>query len=234
MPFGLRAVALCYYPLIPISNEPIHLSSRVSIEKDADRVENKGRRYLLIGMTSAASAVGAIGAAVPFVKSWMPSAKARSAGAPKICDISRLRPGEILAPLPAWRGKPCFVVGRTAEDVERLEAENADLADPDSENLDRQPDYARNPWRSRKPEHGVYIGICTHLGCSPKFQSEEGGFYCPCHGSRFDLAGRVVKGVPAPDNLDVPPYSYLSDTEIIIGVDDETLAAGPDSSTERA
>ena len=209
----------------------------MSTTKDADRVENKGRRYLLIGMTSAATAVGAIGAAVPFIKSWTPSAKARSAGAPKKCDISRVRAGEMLAPMPAWRGKPCFIVGRTAADIERLEAGQADLADPDSDNLDRQPAYARNPWRSRRPELGVYIGICTHLGCSPKYQPEQGGFYCPCHGSRFDLAGRVANGVPAPDNLDVPPYSYLSDTEIIIGVDAEDLAAArdsDDSSTERA
>ena len=208
----------------------------MSIEKDATSVESKGRRYFLIGMTSAASVAGAIGAAVPFVKSWTPSAKARSAGAPKICDISRLRPGEMLAPIPAWRGKPVFVVGRTPDDVKRLENEQDDLADAASEDLDRQPDYARNPWRSREPELGVYIGICTHLGCSPKYRDDEGDFYCPCHGSRFDLAGRVVKGVPAPDNLDVPPYSYLSDTEIIIGVDEETLAAAPDldDSTERA
>ena len=209
----------------------------MSTTKDADRVENKGRRYLLIGMTSAATAVGAIGAAVPFIKSWTPSAKARSAGAPKKCDISRVRAGEMLAPMPAWRGKPCFIVGRTAADIDRLEAGQADLADPDSDNLDRQPAYARNPWRSRRPELGVYIGICTHLGCSPKYQPEQGGFYCPCHGSRFDLAGRVANGVPAPDNLDVPPYSYLSDTEIIIGVDAEDLAAArdsDDSSTERA
>lgn len=212
----------------------------MSNEKDATSVESKGRRYFLIGMTSAASVAGAIGAAVPFVKSWTPSAKARSAGAPKICDISRLRAGELLEPMPAWRGKPCFIVGRTPADVERLQTEQDDLADAASEKLDRQPDYARNPWRSRRPELGVYIGICTHLGCSPKHRPEEGDFYCPCHGSRFDLAGRVVKGVPAPDNLDVPPYSYLSETEIIIGVDgddEEDLAAltdPDDSSTERA
>ena len=209
----------------------------MSNDKDATSVDSKGRRYFLIGMTSAASVAGAIGAAVPFVKSWTPSAKARSAGAPKICDISRLRPGEMLAPMPAWRGKPCFIVGRTPSDVERLETEQDDLADAASEDLDRQPAYARNPWRSRRPELGVYIGICTHLGCSPKHRPEEGDFYCPCHGSRFDLAGRVVKGVPAPDNLDVPPYSYLSDTEIIIGVDEDDLAAVADmddASPERA
>lgn len=209
----------------------------MSIDKDATSVDSKGRRYFLIGMTSAASVAGAIGAAVPFVKSWTPSAKARSAGAPKKCDISRLTPGEMLSPMPAWRGKPVFVVGRTTEAVARLETDEANLVDPASDKLDRQPAYARNPWRSRRPEVGVYIGICTHLGCSPKFRADEGDFYCPCHGSRFDLAGRVVKGVPAPDNLDVPPYSYLSDTEIIIGVDEETLAKAldpDDSPTERA
>ena len=194
-------------------------------------VENKGRRYLLIGATAGWSAVGVIGAAVPFVNSWTPSAKARAAGAPVRIDISRLRPGEMLGPIPAWRGQPVFVVARTAADIETLQAEQDDLADADSENVARQPDYARNPWRSRRPEIGVYLGICTHLGCSPKHYGKaatvtfaaawQGGFYCPCHGSRFDLAGRVVKGVPAPDNLDVPPYSYLSDTEIIVGVDEE-------------
>ena len=203
---------------------------------------SKGRRKFLIGMTSAASTVGAIGAAVPFVKSWIPSAKARSAGAPKKADISRVQPGDMLTPIPSWRGKPVFVIRRTSQDIERLKAENAELADPESEDLARQPEYARNAWRSRDPELGVYVGICTHLGCSPKYYGEaksedfasdwKGGFYCPCHGSRFDLAGRVVKDVPAPDNLDVPPYSYLSDTEIIIGVDDDSVASVPGDDSE--
>ena len=193
--------------------------------------ENKNRRHLLIGATSAVSAVGVIGAAVPFVQYWTPSAKARTLGAPTRVDIRAVRPGEMLKPTPVWRGQPLFVVGRTAADIAKLEEENAELADPASENPATQPEYARNPWRSRKPEVGVYLGICTHLGCSPKYHGEAqpedfdpqwaGGFYCPCHGSRFDLAGRVVKGVPAPDNLVVPPYSYLSDTEIIVGVDEE-------------
>ena len=174
-----------------------------------------------------------MGAAVPFLKSWTPSAKARAAGAPARIDISRLRPGEILKPIPAWRGQPVFVIGRTAADIASLEHGSEELADPDSENESKQPAYARNPFRSRKPEIGVFLGLCTHLGCSPKEKDEAGmraiaaawvggGFYCPCHGSRFDLAGRVVKGVPAPDNLQVPPHSYLSDTEIIIGVDEGT------------
>ena len=194
--------------------------------------ESVRRRHLLIASTSAVSAVGVMGAAVPFVKSWTPSAKARAAGAPARIDISRLRPGEILKPIPAWRGQPVFVVGRTAADIALLERGADNLADPNSENESKQPAYARNPFRSRKPEIGVYLGLCTHLGCSPKEKDEAGmrevaaawqggGFYCPCHGSRFDLAGRVVQGVPAPDNLQVPPHSYLSDTEIIIGVDEE-------------
>ncbi len=198
---------------------------------DKDNIANQGRRYFLIAATAATSVVGAIGAAVPFVASWTPSARARAAGAPTRIDISRLQPGELLGPIPAWRGQPIFVLMRSGADIEALRSENDTLADPASDNRDKQPDYARNPWRSRVPEVGVYLGICTHLGCSPKYYGEVrpeffgdnwqgGGFYCPCHGSRFDLAGRVVKGVPAPDNLDVPPYSYLSDTEIIIGVDE--------------
>ena len=192
-----------------------------------------GRRYLLIASTSAATAVGAMGAAVPFVKSWLPSAKARAAGAPARVDIARLRPGELLRPMPTWRGQPVFVFGRTADDIALLGEANEALADPDSENESKQPKYAQNAYRSRKPEVGVFLGLCTHLGCSPKERTaaqmrdvdagwQGGGFYCPCHGSRFDLAGRVVKGVPAPDNLQVPPHSYLSDTEIIIGVDEGT------------
>ena len=192
-----------------------------------------GRRYLLIASTSAATAVGVMGAAVPFVRSWLPSAKARAAGAPARVDISRLRPGELLKPMPTWRGQPVFVFGRTVADIELLGQANATLADPNSENESNQPKYAQNAYRSRKPEVGVFLGLCTHLGCSPKERTETqmrdvdagwegGGFYCPCHGSKFDLAGRVVKGVPAPDNLRVPPHTYLSDTEIIIGVDEGT------------
>lgn len=196
------------------------------------KADNSGRRYFLIASTSAVSVVGGMGAAVPFIASWQPSAKARAAGAPIRIDISRLRPGEILKPIPAWRGQPVFVVARSAADLSTLEGAADALADPASENPQNQPEYARNAWRSRNPEIGVYLGLCTHLGCSPKphlavqpesFDAQwQGGFYCPCHGSRFDLAGRVAKGVPAPDNLVVPPYSYLSDTQIIVGVDEET------------
>ena len=159
-------------------------------------------------------------------------AAAADAGAPVTLDISKLQPGEILGPTPAWRGQPIFVVYRDDSAIEVLEQENAELADPASDNAEMQPEYAKNPWRSKRPEIGVYLGLCTHLGCSPKYHGKvqpepfdaewQGGFFCPCHGSRFDMAGRVVKGVPAPDNLPVPPYQFLSDTVILIGEDEET------------
>jgi ubiquinol-cytochrome c reductase iron-sulfur subunit len=130
----------------------------------------------------------------------------------------------MLSPIVAWRGKPIFVVSRDEQTIESLKSDIAELADPDSKNLEQQPGFAVNAWRSAKPEVGVYLGICTHLGCSPKYvvtdnfeASGQGGFFCPCHGSKFDLAGRVVKGVPAPDNLEVPPYRFVTDTVIVIG-----------------
>lgn len=197
---------------------------------DTEKI-NKQRRYFLIGATASVGALGVVGAAVPFVASWQPSARARALGAPVTIDFSKLKPGEMLGPIPAWRGKPIFVLYRTEETIERLRADNPNLADPDSSNADQQPDYAQNPVRAKRPEIGVYVGLCTHLGCSPKFFGEVGpqpfdehwmgGFFCPCHGSRFDLAGRVVKGVPAPDNLQVPPYQFLSDTTLLIGQAEE-------------
>ncbi|HEY5679710.1 MAG TPA: ubiquinol-cytochrome c reductase iron-sulfur subunit [Pseudomonadales bacterium] len=206
-------------------------SAAVPKSLDPSKV-NKERRYFLIGASAVVGGIGIVGAAVPFVASWQPSAKARALGAPVTVDISKLRPGEILGPTPAWRGNPVFVVYRDEDALRRLEQENDRLADPDSDNAEQQPDYAKNPWRSKRPEIGVYLGLCTHLGCSPKYHGEvkpepfaadwEGGFFCPCHGSLFDLAGRVVKGVPAPDNLPVPPYQFVSDTVVVIGVDEET------------
>jgi ubiquinol-cytochrome c reductase iron-sulfur subunit len=191
---------------------------------------NKQRRYFLIGATSVVGGLGVVGAAVPFVKSWNPSAKARALGAPVTVDFSRLNPGEMLGPIPAWRGQPVFILYRTPEALETLSKLDASRADPASER-DQQPEYARNEWRSRRPEIGVYIGLCTHLGCSPKYfpvvtpepfdANWEGGFFCPCHGSMFDLAGRVAKGVPAPSNLLVPPYTFVSDKVVTIGVDEE-------------
>ncbi len=191
---------------------------------------NQSRRYFLIGATAAVGAVGVVGAAVPFLGSWAPSAKARAAGAPVRIDISKIEMNNMIGPIPTWRGKPVFVLRRDAAALERLETQVDNLADPDSVR-DQQPAYAVNSARSRKAEIGVYMGLCTHLGCSPKYHGKvqpetfdanwQGGFFCPCHGSKFDLAGRVVKAVPAPSNLEVPPHSYLSDSEIIIGVDEE-------------
>jgi len=191
---------------------------------------NKQRRYFLIGATSVVGALGVVGAAVPFVKSWNPSAKARALGAPVTVDFSRLNPGEMLGPIPAWRGQPIFILYRTPANLEELSKLDASRADPNSER-DMQPAYAKNEWRSRRPEFGIYVGLCTHLGCSPKYfplvttepwdANWEGGFFCPCHGSMFDLAGRVSRGVPAPDNLRVPPYSFVGDKVVVIGIDEE-------------
>ena len=191
---------------------------------------NKQRRYFLIGATSVVGGIGVVGAAVPFVASWSPSARARALGAPIRINISKLKPGEMLGPIPGWRGKPVFVLYRTPAALQNLENDTADLQDPNSER-DQQPGYAQNAWRARRPEIGVYLGLCTHLGCSPKYFGKvepqqfdpnwKGGFFCPCHGSRFDLAGRVAKGVPAPSNLEVPPYSFEGDDVIVIGVDEE-------------
>lgn len=174
-------------------------------------------------------AVGAVGAAVPFVGSWNPSARALAAGAPVTVDISRLEEGALLGPIPAWRGQPIFVLRRTEEILQNLQAQTDHLADPNSENAEQQPEYARNEFRSIKPEISILVGLCTHLGCSPQINTEvgpqeydpdwTGGYFCPCHGSMFDLAGRVYQGVPAPDNLVVPPHYYETDAVIVIGLD---------------
>lgn len=189
---------------------------------------NKGRRRFLLGATSAVGAVGVVGVAVPFVASWNPSAKARAAGAPAKADISKLQPGQQMTI--EWRGKPVWVVYRTPEMIANLEKLNDKVADPNSE-VPQQPEYITGVLRSIRPEYAVMIGICTHLGCSPTYRPEVapadlgadwlGGFFCPCHGSLFDLSGRVYKSVPAPVNLEVPPYSYESDSIIVIGVDQE-------------
>lgn len=185
---------------------------------------NTGRRYFLIGATSAVAGVGVVGAAIPFVSYWNPSAKARAMGAPVKIDFSKLAPGEMMSPIVAWRGKPVFIVYRDEATLASLEEQPHDLADPDSENPEQQPEYARNATRSQRREIGIYIGICTHLGCSPKYvetenfdATKQGGFFCPCHGSKFDFAGRVGSGYPAPDNMPVPPHRFESDTVVIIG-----------------
>ena len=185
-----------------------------------------GKRKFLIAATGALGGVAAAGVAVPLVMSMLPSARARAAGAPVEVDISKLEPGMLLTV--EWRGKPVWVVHRSKEMLGLLPKHDAQLADAKSE-LPQQPDYATNPTRSIKPEYLVLVGICTHLGCSPTFRKDvgaadlgadwPGGFFCPCHGSRFDLAGRVFKGVPAPTNLVVPPHQYLSETLLLIGVD---------------
>jgi ubiquinol-cytochrome c reductase iron-sulfur subunit len=176
-----------------------------------------------------AGVVGGIATAVPFVESFEPSERAKAAGAPVEADISALAPGEKMTV--EWRGKPVWILRRTPDMLASLKKTDALVADPESERKAfPTPDYAKNEWRSRKPEVLVLIGICTHLGCSPgdRFQPGpqpslpddwQGGFLCPCHGSTFDLAGRVFKNKPAPDNLEVPPYQFLSDTRLLIGED---------------
>jgi ubiquinol-cytochrome c reductase iron-sulfur subunit len=174
-----------------------------------------------------------VGAAVPFVGSWSPSAKARAAGAPVRIDISRLQVGEILGPIPAWRGRPIFVVRRSEEALAALPGMADRLTDPNSEQPE-QPEYATNEYRSRRPEILVLVGLCPHLFCSPTPHIElraepfdanwRGGFFCPCHGSRFDLAGRVYSGSPASRNMQVPPYTFENDNVLVVGVDEETMA----------
>jgi ubiquinol-cytochrome c reductase iron-sulfur subunit len=187
---------------------------------------NQNRRRVLIAATSVVGAVGAGFAAVPFIASMNPSAKARAAGAPVEADISKLEPGALLRV--KWRGKPIWIVSRTPEMLEALPTLDPELTDPSSD-APQQPEYCKNPTRSIKPEYLVAIGICTHLGCSPTYRPEvapddlgpdwKGGFFCPCHGSRFDLAARVYKGVPAPTNLVIPIHTYLKDTTILVGQD---------------
>lgn len=193
---------------------------------------NIGRRRFLTAATSVVGGAGAVGIAVPFVASWNPSARAKAAGAPVKYNISKLEPGQMVTV--EWRGKPVYVVRRTEEVLQNLEKVAPLLRDPDSEES-LQPPYVNPENRAIKPQLLVLVGLCTHLGCAPTYRPEVGvadlggddwmgGFFCPCHGSKFDLAGRVYKGVPAPTNLDVPPYSYEGDDVIVIGVDQEGSA----------
>ena len=191
-----------------------------------DNVDEKRRRLLLVA-TSGAGAVIAGGAAAPMLVSWFPSAKALAAGAPVEADISKLEPGQQITI--EWRGKPVWVLRRTPEMVARLGQNAGFLADPESK-ASKQPDYVKGPGRSIKPEVFIVEGVCTHLGCSPTLKKEvgaasdmgadwPGGYYCPCHNSRFDLAARVFKGSPAPTNKTLPPHRYASDTVVVIGED---------------
>ncbi len=190
-----------------------------------DGVDKKRRRLL----TQCVGVVGAAGAAamvIPLVSSMSPSERAKAAGAPVEVDISKLEPGQRV--IVEWRGKPVWVLKRTQDLLDSLKAVEGDLRDIASDKSD-QPDYAKNEYRSIKPEILVMVGICTHLGCSPSFRPEiapidlgddwQGGFFCPCHGSKFDIAGRVYKGVPAPTNLEVPPYYFVTDNRVLVGAD---------------
>ena len=187
---------------------------------------DKGRRRFLTATTSVVGGAGVVLAAVPFIKSWEPSARAKSLGAPVMADISKIQPGQKVTF--GWRGLPVFVVNRTPPQLAVLPSLDSRLKDPNSDETSQQPAYAKNVNRSIKPEWLVMIGICTHLGCVPDFFGEikpepfdpdwKGGFFCPCHKSRYDIAGRVFDGVPAPLNMVVPPYHFVSETQIQIGV----------------
>ncbi len=190
------------------------------------------KRRFLVAMSSAMGGVAAVGAALPFVFSMSPSARALAAGAPVEVDLSKIEPGMLVAV--EWRGKPVWVVHRTPEMIALLAKHEDKLTDPNSDNASQQPAYCKNRTRSIKPEYFVVIGICTHLGCSPTYRKEvapadlgpdwHGGWFCPCHGSRFDMAARVFAGSPAPSNLVVPPHKYLSETKVLIGEDQDTAA----------
>jgi ubiquinol-cytochrome c reductase iron-sulfur subunit len=193
----------------------------------ADDSIDGGRRHFLLVATTATGLAGAAFTAVPFLASWRPSARAQALGAPVEQDISKIEPGAMIKV--EWRGQAVYIVHRTPEMVQKLSDHNDMLRDPESKETDQQPTYAKNATRSLKPEFLVVVGVCTHLGCAPmaRFQAADaelgqtwpGGFYCPCHGSKFDLAGRVFKDVPAPLNLRVPPYQFISDGTVQIGAD---------------
>lgn len=193
----------------------------------ADSNVDRGKRRFLLAATGVAGGVAGVAVAVPFIMSMKPSARARAAGAPVEVDLSKVEPGMMITE--EWRGKPVWIIHRTRDMIDALAKTDGEVADPAS-SVPMQPVYAKNEARSIKPEYLVLVGICTHLGCSPTQKLAPGvdsglgsdwpgGFFCPCHGSKFDLAGRVYKGVPAPTNLEVPPHMYLSDTRLLIGED---------------
>jgi len=192
----------------------------------SDQDVDKGKRGFLIGATGVVGGIAAAATALPFAGSMLPSERAKAAGAPVEVDISKLEPGEMK--IVEWRGKPVWIVSRTKEMLEGITKSDAKVSDPKS-NEPLQPEYAKNEYRSIKPEIAVIEGVCSHLGCSPQFKSVEakgemgmewnGGFFCPCHGSKFDFAGRVFAGSPAPVNLRVPPYKFVGDGKVIIGDD---------------
>jgi ubiquinol-cytochrome c reductase iron-sulfur subunit len=188
---------------------------------------DKSRRRFLIAATSVVGAAGTAALAAPFLASWNPSARALAAGVPVEVSVGKVEPGQLIRVI--WRGKPVWLVNRTKEMLDSLASLDGSLKDPNSDNIKQQPEYAKNLARTRegKEQYLVLVGICTHLGCSPTYRPElapadlgadwKGGWYCPCHGSKFDLAGRVYKNVPAGANLEVPPYYFKDDTTILIG-----------------
>ncbi len=193
----------------------------------SNTIDNGKRRFLTTAASVVVGGAGAAAVAVPFVASMLPSAKAQAAGAPVEADISKLEVGQQMTV--EWRGKPVWIVRRSTEAIANLATLHDALLDPNSDVISQQPDCCRNDTRSIRDEVSVLVGICTHLGCSPTYRPElapedlgsdwKGGFYCPCHGSTFDLAGRVFKDVPAPLNLEVPPYHFLGDHRILVGKD---------------
>ncbi len=189
------------------------------------------KRRFLIAATSVVGGLGAAAVAVPFVTSMLPSERAKAAGAPVEVDVSKIEPGAMITV--EWRSKPVWIVNLTKEMTESLSKHDDQLTDPKLEVVTQQPEYCQNATRSIKPNLVVMVGICTHLGCSPSPKLQPGGdmgaewtggFFCPCHGSKFDLAGRVYKGSPAPINLEVPPHKYLSDAILLVGQDDKGVA----------
>jgi ubiquinol-cytochrome c reductase iron-sulfur subunit len=198
----------------------------------ANEVVDHGRRRFLTVATSVVGAAGVVAAIVPFIKSWEPSERAKAAGAPVTADIAKVEVGQMLKY--PWRGLPVFVVNRTPAQLATLKVVENRLKDPNSDVASQQPEYAKNETRSIKPQWLVMIGICTHLGCSPEFKGKIGpepfdpdwksGFFCPCHKSRYDIAGRVFDGVPAPMNMVIPPYHFIDDTHVQIGVDPKGAA----------
>lgn len=197
----------------------------------ADNIDDPKRRRMLVLGAAGVGGLGTVALAVPMLASMSPSARAKAAGAPVEADISKLTPGQLLTV--EWRGKPVWFVKRTDEVLQRLDNDTGRLADPDSA-VEMQPEYAQNPARSIKPELLVVIGVCTHLGCSPSYRPDlapadlgsdwDGGFFCPCHGSKFDMAGRVYAGVPAPYNLEIPPYRFEDDNLVVVGEDSGVAA----------
>lgn len=205
-------------------------NDKQAISEQAAEINVEKRKFLIA--TSALGALGCAAVAVPFIKSMTPSERAKAAGAPVEVDVSKIMPGSMITA--EWRGKPVWIINRTDEMIANLALHNDQLSDPNSEVSSQQPEYCNNPSRAIKPNLAVLVGICTHLGCSPSAKLDtansdmgenwSGGFFCPCHGSKFDLAGRVFKGSPAPINLVVPPYKYLADNTLLIGVDTEEKA----------